>query len=74
MELKKFLKLLLKIPSPKGDENAPLRALIFDSLFDSYRGVIGYVRVLDGEIKSGDKIRFMNTKKISLLKNVAYYT
>lgn len=52
-----------KIPSPKGDENAPLRALIFDSLFDSYRGVIGYVRVLDGEIKSGDKIRFMNTKK-----------
>lgn len=52
-----------RIPSPKGKENEPLRALIFDSLFDSYRGVIGYVRVLDGELKAGDKIKFMYTKK-----------
>ena len=49
------------IPSPKGDETAPPRALIFDSYYDSYKGVIVYVRVMEGEIKPGMRIRFMAT-------------
>ena len=50
-----------KIPSPKGDESKPLRALIFDSIFDSYRGVVVLIRVVDGKIKLGDKIKFIST-------------
>lgn len=49
------------IPAPKGDEAAPPRALIFDSYYDSYKGVIVYVRVMEGEIKPGMNIRFMAT-------------
>ena len=49
------------IPAPSGDENAPLKALIFDSYYDSYLGVVVYVRVVDGKIKSGDTIRMMST-------------
>ena len=52
-----------KIPAPKGDKDAPLQALIFDSVFNSYRGVIAYFRVLNGTIRKGDKIHFMATKK-----------
>ncbi len=48
-----------KIPAPKGDFGAPLKALIFDSYYDSYKGVIVYVRVKEGCIKAGDKIRMM---------------
>jgi GTP-binding protein LepA len=47
-----------KIPSPKGDPNAPLRALIFDSHWDPYRGTIVHLRIFDGELKAGDTIRF----------------
>ena len=47
------------MPAPKGDVNNPLRALIFDSLYDSYRGVLVYVGVKDGQVKVGDKIRLM---------------
>ncbi len=50
-----------KIPAPKGDENAPLKALIFDSYYDSYKGVIVYVRVKEGKLNVGDKIRLMAT-------------
>lgn len=50
-----------RIPSPRGNPDAPLRALIFDSLFDSYRGTITYVRVVDGVLREDDKIKFMYT-------------
>ena len=49
------------IPSPKGDEEAPLRALIFDSVYNSYLGVVVYIRLIDGSVKPGDKIRLMST-------------
>ena len=50
-----------KIPSPTGDENAPLKALMFDSYHDSYKGVIVYVRIKEGTVKPGDRIRMMAT-------------
>ena len=50
-----------KIPSPTGDENVPLKALIFDSYYDSYKGVIVYVRIKEGTVKPGDRIRMMAT-------------
>lgn len=52
-----------KVPAPTGDENAPLRALIFDSYYDPYRGVVAHVRIKEGTVRPGDKIRFMATKK-----------
>lgn len=51
--------IVAKIPSPVGDECAPLRALIFDSIYDSYKGVVIYIRVKEGEVKVGDKIKMM---------------
>jgi len=54
-------KVIEKIPAPKGDKKSPLKALIFDSLFDSYRGVITSIRVVDGEVKVGDIIKMMQT-------------
>ncbi len=51
-----------KVPPPKGKEDAPLRALIFDTWYDSYRGAMVMIRVVDGTIKKGDKIRFMSSK------------
>lgn len=50
-----------RIPPPKGDANAPLQALIFDSVFNSFRGIIVYYRILNGSIKKGEKIKFLST-------------
>lgn len=52
-----------RIPAPKGNPNEPLQALIFDSVFNSFRGIIVYYRVLNGSIKKGDKVKFINTGK-----------
>ena len=63
-----------KIPPPGGDENAPLKALIFDSVYDSYKGVIVHIRVKDGMVKPGDTIRMMYTKKEFLVTEVGFFT
>ena len=52
-----------KIPPPKGDPSEPLQALIFDSVFNSFRGIIAYFKILNGEIKKGDFVKFVNTRK-----------
>ncbi len=52
-----------RIPAPKGDPDGPLQALIFDSVFNSFRGIIAYFKVLNGSIKTGDKVKFFNTGK-----------
>ncbi|MDD7461000.1 MAG: translation elongation factor 4 [Prevotella sp.] len=50
-----------RVPHPVGDDNEPLQALIFDSVFNSFRGIIAYFKVLNGTIKKGDKVKFVNT-------------
>lgn len=50
-----------RVPSPKGDPQAPLQALIFDSVFNSFRGIIAYYKILNGEIRKGDKVKFFST-------------
>ena len=50
-----------RVPSPKGDPKAPLQALIFDSVFNSFRGIIAYFKIVNGEISQGDKVKFFNT-------------
>ncbi|MEX0811479.1 MAG: translation elongation factor 4 [Chitinophagales bacterium] len=52
-----------RVPPPKGDPDAPLQALVFDSVFNSYRGVIAYFRIFNGTIKKGDLVKFYNTEK-----------
>ncbi len=54
---------ILLVPPPKGDPELPLQALIFDSVFNSYRGIIAYFRIFNGSIKKGDKVKFVNTDK-----------
>lgn len=63
-----------QIPPPKGDPNAPLRALIFDSIYNSYRGVVVYIRVKDGVIRAGQKIMMMSTGDIYEVEEVGVFT
>jgi GTP-binding protein LepA len=61
-----------RIPAPKGDPDAPLQALIFDSVFNSFRGVIVYFRILNGMIRKNDKVRFYHTaRNIWLMKSAS---
>ncbi|AWB09572.1 GTP-binding protein LepA [Thermodesulfobium acidiphilum] len=62
-----------RIPAPKGDVSEPLSALIFDSHYDSYRGVVAYVRVFEGEIKSGINIRLHSTGKTFEVQEIGYF-
>lgn len=62
-----------KVPAPKGDENAPLKALIFDSVYDNFKGAICVVRIVDGSVKVGSKIQMMKTKKVFEVTEVGYF-
>ena len=62
------------IPAPSGDEKAPLKALVFDSYYDSYKGVVSYVRIKDGVVKRGTKIKFMATNKVYDVTEVGVFT
>jgi len=64
MGVKDILKAIVaRVPAPKGDPEAPLQALIFDSVFNSFRGIIAYFKIENGSIKKGDAVKFMNTEK-----------
>ena len=65
--------IVTKIPAPTGDENAPLQALIFDSLYDSYKGVIIFCRIKEGKVKRGTKIRMMATGAVEEVVEVGYF-
>lgn len=72
---KEILESIVKyIPYPKGDENKPLKAVIFDSWYDNYQGVIILIRVIDGTIKNGDKIKFMATNKEYDVDSIGVFT
>ncbi|MDO4326822.1 MAG: translation elongation factor 4 [bacterium] len=62
-----------KIPAPKGDPSAPLQALIFDSVYDSYKGVIVFCRIMEGTVKKGDMIRMMATGAVEDVVEVGYF-
>ncbi|MRT94171.1 translation elongation factor 4 [Ancylomarina sp. 16SWW S1-10-2] len=55
--------IVAKVPAPSGDNKAPLQALIFDSTYNAFRGIITYIRVMNGEIRKGDPVKFLNTDK-----------
>ncbi|MDR0138296.1 MULTISPECIES: translation elongation factor 4 [Metabacillus] len=63
-----------KVPAPQGDPDAPLKALIFDSLYDAYRGVVAYIRVVEGSVKVGQKIKMMATGKEFEVTEVGVFT
>jgi GTP-binding protein LepA len=67
-------KIVEKIPAPKGKPEKPLRALIFDSKYDTYKGVLAYVRIIDGEVKAEEKIIAMATKQESSVIEVGHFT
>ena len=62
------------VPAPKGEDDKPLKALIFDSYYDSYKGAVSMVRIFDGRVKAGDEILFMQTKKSFIVTEVGVYT
>lgn len=63
-----------KLPAPTGDDDAPLKALIFDSFYDNYRGAISMVRIMDGKVKVGDEIKMMSTGKTFEVVEVGYFS
>lgn len=65
--------IVAKIPAPVGDDKAPLQALIFDSLYDSYKGVIVFVRIKEGSVKKGDAIKMMATGAVEEVVEVGYF-
>src|SRR5919198_90624 len=62
-----------RVPPPKGDPEGPTRALIFDSLYDSYRGVITYVRMVDGQVRKGERVRMMATGGVTEAEEVGVF-
>ncbi|MBO6148580.1 MAG: elongation factor 4, partial [Lachnospiraceae bacterium] len=62
-----------KIPAPKGDSSSPLKALIFDSLYDPYKGIIVFIRLMDGELRVGDRVRFMASGSENDVVEVGYF-
>ena len=66
-------KIVTDIPAPTGDENAPLQALIFDSIYDNYQGAIAYCRIKNGTVKVGDTIKLMATGKTFTVTEVGYF-
>ncbi len=66
-------RIVTDIPSPKGDENAKTKCLIFDSIYDNYKGALIYVRVVDGKVKVGDEIKLMATSKEFTVAEVGYF-
>ena len=65
--------IVTKIPAPKGDDNAPVKCLIFDSVYDNYEGAIAFVRVMDGVVNRGDKIITMSNGKEYDVVNIGYF-
>ena len=68
-----FEAVVLRLPPPKGERDKPLKALIFDSHYDAYRGTIVHMRVFDGSIKAGDRIRFMHNKASYRVEEVGFF-
>lgn len=66
--------IITEFPSPKGDENAPLKALIFDSYYDNFKGAVCMVRIIDGKVKAGDNIKFFTTGNSFDVVEVGIYT
>ena len=66
-------RIVTDLPAPTGDENATLQALIFDSIYDNYQGAIAYVRIKNGTVKVGDKIRLMASDKTFTVTEVGYF-
>ena len=66
-------RIVTDIPAPKGDENAKTKCLIFDSIYDNYKGALIYVRVVDGKVKVGDEIKLMATSKEFTVAEVGYF-
>ncbi len=61
-----------RIPPPKGDIEAPLQALVFDSIFNSFRGIIAYFKIVNGTIRKGDRVKFINTDQNIMQKKLVY--
>ncbi len=71
---KLFEKIVEFIPAPYGDENKPLKALVFDMKYDVYKGIVVFIRVVDGKVAVGTKIRMMHTGKEFTIEDMGYYT